>query len=163
MNLNNLQPNTPRKAGKRIGRGGKRGTYSGKGMKGQKSRAGAGIKPGFRGGDNRVWQLFPKQRGASKKPGGSGNTAPHRKHRFFQLRHTKPGVVNLDQLNRFSDGEVLTPDVLVQQGLVSEHKKRIKRIKILSEGELKRKLEFKGFEFSKLAKEKILKAGSTIK
>ena len=77
MDLSNLQPNPLRKSKKRVGRGGKRGFSSGGGTKGQKSRAGAGVKPGFRGGDNRLWQLFPKQRGASKKPGGKGS---HKKH-----------------------------------------------------------------------------------
>src|SRR3989338_10023966 len=104
MNLSNLQPNTPRKSVKRVGRGGKRGTYSGKGQKGQKSRAGAGFKPGFRGGDNRIWQLFPKQRGASKKPGGSGIYA---KHRFYQLRHDKNPGINIEEFNKFSEGETV--------------------------------------------------------
>ena len=157
MNLNELKPNTARKSRKRVGRGGKKGTYSGKGSKGQKSRAGAGVKPGFRGGDNRIWQLFPKQRGASKKPGGSG---PHRKHRFFQLRHPKAESVNLGQLNKFSDGQLLTPEVLIKEGLVSGY---AKRIKILGEGELKKKLDFKGLEFSVSAKDKVSKAGGVIK
>src|SRR3989344_8249515 len=104
MDLSQLQPHTPRKSLKRVGRGGKRGTYSGKGQKGQKSRAGASVKPGFRGGDNRIWQLFPKQRGASKKPGGSGIYA---KHRFYQLRKDKPTAVNIEELNKFNDGDIV--------------------------------------------------------
>ena len=157
MNLTNLKPNTQRKHTKRVGRGGKRGTFSGKGSKGQKSRAGAGVKPGFRGGDNRIWQLFPKQRGASKKPGSS---RPHKKHRFFRLRHDKLEVINLDQLNKFNDGQILTPDSLAQEGIVSA---RTKGVKILGDGELKKKLELHGFEFSSSAKQKILKAGGVIK
>ncbi len=156
MDLSNLKPNTHRKQSKRVGRGGKRGTFSGKGSKGQKSRAGAGVKPGFRGGDNRIWQLFPKQRGASKRPGGS---RPHKKHRFFQVRHSKPEVINLDQLNQFNDGQVLTPDALVQEGIISNSSK----VKILGSGELRKKLELQGFEFSGSAKQKILKAGGIIK
>lgn len=156
MDLSQLQPNTLRKSAKRVGRGGKRGTYSGKGMKGQKSRAGAGVKPGFRGGDNRLWQLFPKQRGASKKP---GNASPHRKHRYFQLRTEKPAVLNLDVLNRFSDGQLVNPGMLAEQGLISDAKMRVK---ILGDGELKKKLEFHGFAFSKSARQKIAKAGGTI-
>ena len=156
MDLSQLKSKTQRKSTRRVGRGGKRGTYSGKGTKGQKSRAGAGFKPGFRGGDNRLWQLFPKQRGASKKP---GNSRPHKKHRFFQLRHTKPAVLNLDQFNIFDDGLVLTPEILVKEGLVSENKNGIK---ILGDGELKKKLDFQGFFFSKSATEKILKAGGKI-
>lgn len=157
MDLSQLRSKTQRPPRRRVGRGGKRGTYSGKGMKGQKSRAGAGVKPGFRGGDNRIWQLFPKLRGASKKP-GSGR--PHKKHRFFQLRHAKPAVLNLEELNMFDDGQVLTPDLLVKEGLASDESLGIK---ILGDGELKRKLEFQGFTFSKSAKDKILKLGGTIK
>ena len=157
MDLSQLKSRTQRSPRRRVGRGGKRGTYSGKGTKGQKSRAGAGFKPGFRGGDNRIWQLFPKQRGASKKP---GSNRPHKKHRFFQLRHTKPAVFNLDRFNVFDDGQLLTPETLVDKGLISNDNKGIK---ILGDGELKKKLVFQGFDFSKSAKEKILKTGGTIK
>src|SRR3990167_957289 len=104
MNLNQLKSHTPRKSAKRVGRGGKRGTFSGHGSKGQKSRAGSSVKPGFRGGDNRLWQLFPKQRGATKKP---GSNRPHMKHRFFQVRHKKPDVLSLDFFNAFNDGTIL--------------------------------------------------------
>ncbi len=155
MHSGQLKPNTPRKSRKRVGRGGKRGTYSGKGIKGQKSRAGAGVKPGFRGGDNRLWQLFPKQRGASKKPGGSN---PHPKHRYFQLRHGKPAVLNLGFFNQF-DGEILTPKMLAEKGFVNSAKDGVK---ILGGGELKKKLKFEGFKFSQSARDKVLKAGGTI-
>ena len=151
MNLNQLKSKTKRKSAKRVGRGGKRGTYSGKGTKGQKSRAGAGFKQGFRGGDNRLWQLFPKLRGATKKPGKCGNTRIHVKHRYFQLRHDKVRVLNLDFFNKFEDGQEVTPELLAK-----------KEIKILGEGELKKKLEFRGFTFSESAREKILKSGSKI-
>jgi len=148
MNLNQLKSHTKRKDAKRVGRGGKRGTYSGKGTKGQKSRAGAGFKQGFRGGDNRLWQLFPKLRGATKKP---GSNRPHMKHRYFQLRHDKIKVFNLDFFNKFEDGQEITPEFLSR-----------KEVKVLGEGQLKKRLEFKGFTFSKSAREKILKSGSTI-
>ncbi len=148
MNLSQLKSNTIRKSAKRVGRGGKRGTYSGKGVKGQKSRAGAGFKQGFRGGDNRLWQLFPKLRGATKKP---GSNKPHMKHRYFQLRHDKVKVLNLDFFNKFKDGLQVTPELFAK-----------KEIKILGEGQLKKKLEFRGFTFSESAREKIIKSGSTI-
>lgn len=148
MNLNQLKPHTKRKDAKRVGRGGKRGTTSGKGTKGQKSRAGAGFKQGFRGGDNRLWQLFPKLRGATKKP---GSNRPHMKHRYFQLRHDKIKVLNLDFFNKFEDGQKISPELLSR-----------KDVKILAEGDLKRRLEFNGFTFSKSASEKVLKSGSTI-
>lgn len=157
MDLSNLQPNTPRKSVKRVGRGGKRGTYSGGGTKGQKSRAGAGVKPGFRGGDNRIWQLFPKQRGASKKSGGKG---PHKKHRYFRLHQDKPVVFNLGFFNQFTEEELISPEFLNKKGLLSNGKNKVK---ILGDGELKSKLNFEGFDFSKSAKDKITKAGGTIK
>lgn len=156
MELHNLKPNTQRKYSKRVGRGGKRGTYSGKGTKGQKSRAGAGVKPGFRGGDNRLWQLFPKQRGASKKP---GSNRPHPKHRYYQLRHDKSPVVNLESLNQFAEGTIVTPELLFEKGVIINADKGVK---ILSNGNLNRRLEFKGFDFSATAKEKIEKAGGKI-
>ena len=157
MNLSQLQSDTPRKSKKRVGRGGKRGTYSGKGQKGQKSRAGAGVKPGFRGGDNRIWQLFPKQRGASKKPGGSGM---YPKHRFYQLRKDKPQIVNIEEFNKFSDGETVTPKTLFEKEMVG---RTGKNIKILGDGEFSRKLIFEGFSLSKSARDKIVKAGGIIR
>ena len=157
MNLNQLKPKTPRKSLKRVGHGGKRGTYSGGGTKGQKSRAGSGVKPGFRGGDNRLWQLFPKQRGASKKPGGKG---PHRKHRFFRVHQTKPTVFNLGFFNQFTEEEIINNELLHKKGFIPDM--RIK-VKVLGDGDLKRKLAFHGFNLSKSAKDKILKAGGEIK
>lgn len=157
MNLSNLQPKTLRKDKKRVGRGGKRGTFSGHGTKGQKSRAGAGVKPGFRGGDNRIWQLFPKQRGASKKPGGSGIYA---KHRFYQLRHDKPFILDIKEFNKFSDGETVSPKTLFEKGIF---KNGAKEVKILGDGELAKRLVFEGFRLSKSARDKIVKTGGTIK
>ena len=157
MDLSNLQPKTFRKNQKRVGRGGKRGTYSGGGTKGQKSRAGAGVKPGFRGGDNRIWQLFPKQRGASKKPGGKG---AHRKHRYYQLRQDKPVVFNLSFFNQFTSEELINPELLNKKGFLSNSQRKVK---ILGDGELKRKIDFQGFTFSQKAKQKISKAGGAIK
>jgi len=157
MNLNQLKPNTSRKSGKRVGRGGKRGTYSGKGQKGQKSRAGASVRPGFRGGDNRIWQLFPKQRGASKKPGGSG---VYVKHRFYQLRKKKPTAVNIEELNKFAEGDTVNPQSLFDKGILG---RASKKVKILGEGELNKKLVFEGFRLSKSARDKINKAGGTIR
>ncbi|HVZ10965.1 MAG TPA: uL15 family ribosomal protein [Candidatus Paceibacterota bacterium] len=156
MQLHQLKPKTPRAYGKRVGRGGKKGTYAGKGTKGQKSRAGAGVKPGFRGGDNRLWQLFPKQRGASKKP---GSNRPHRKHRYYQLRHAKPAAVNLDVFNRFDDKTRVTPEMLVEAGIILNARAGVK---VLGGGTLKKKVLFEGFAFSASAKDAILKAGGTI-
>jgi len=157
MDLSQLKPKTPRKSLKRVGRGGKRGTYSGGGTKGQKSRAGSGVKPGFRGGDNRIWQLFPKQRGASKKPGGKG---PHRKHRYFQYKQDKPTVFNLGFFNQFTEEDIINPDLLIKKGFIVNPQEKVK---VLGGGEIKRKLNFDGFKFSKSAKDKIEKFGGKIK
>lgn len=157
MQLHELRPTTIRKRGKRVGRGGKRGTTSGGGTKGQKSRAGASVKPGFRGGDNRIWQLFPKQRGASKKP---GNSSPHRKHKFYRLRQSKPVVVDLDKFNVFENGSTVTPALLAERGVIGDISRGVK---VLSSGELKRKLVFEGFSFSESAREKIAKAEGEVK
>lgn len=145
MQLHELKPTIKKKHKKRVGRGGKRGTYSGKGIKGQKSRAGAGIKPGFRGGDTPLWKKFHKVRGASKKldikkPG-------------FQVHHPRPEIVNLRDLNkRFTEGETVSPKTLLDKHLV----KKIKHgVKILGKGELRKKLVFKGVEMSKSVKERL--------
>lgn len=156
MNLSNIQPKTKRKAKKRVGRGGKKGTFSGKGTKGQKSRAGAYVRPGFRGGDNRIWQLFPKQRGASKKP---GNSSPHKKHRFFQLRKGKFAVLNVEFFNRFNDNDTINPEMLAGGGFDIGGSKKIK---ILGTGKLSKKLKFEGFIYSETAKTKIESAGGSI-
>ncbi len=157
MDLSNLQPNTPRKSEKRVGRGGKRGTYSGGGTKGQKSRAGSGVKPGFRGGDNRLWQLFPKQRGASKKPGGKGI---HRKHRYYQYRQDKPTVFNLGFFNQFTGEELINSELLNKKGFLPSPKGKVK---VLGGGELQGGKNFQGFDFSKSARQKIAKLGGTVK
>ena len=133
MQLHNIKPNTPRKNQKRVGRGGKRGTFSGHGTKGQKGRAGASVKPGFRGGDNRIWQLFPKLRGASKKP---GNKKPHAKHKYFQLRHKKSEIINLGELNAF-DG-MIEPKTLVDAGIVQSSRNGVK---ILGVGKIEKKIQ----------------------
>lgn len=156
MQLSTLKPKHARTYSKKIGRGGKRGTTSGKGTKGQKSRAGATVRPGFRGGDNRLWQLFPKQRGAGKK---LGNKRPHHKHRFFTLRHSKPAEVNISLLSLFKDGETVSVQTLVEKGLVAAG---ARVVKILGDGELQRKLTFAGVRMSASAKIKIESAGGTI-
>lgn len=156
MHLSSLKSKHTRKSRKRIGRGGKRGTTSGAGTKGQKSRAGASVRAGFRGGDNRIWQLFPKQRGASSKP---GNKRPHRKQRFYSIRRYKPWEVNLRVLGVFKDGDTVSPATLIEKGLVSAS---ADRVKILATGELKRKLTFNGVMVSEAAKSKIVKAGGII-
>jgi len=156
MQIHTLKPSTPRKHKKVIGRGGKRGTTSGKGTKGQKSRAGASVRPGFRGGDNRMWQLFPKQRGASKK---HGNKRPHAKHRYFSIKRWKPWEVNLSALAAFTEGDTVTPQTLADKGVVPAGSSPVK---ILGTGDLKKKLTFKDVKVSVSAKAKIENAGGTV-
>jgi len=156
MQLSTLKPKHRRKKHKRIGRGGKRGTTSGQGTKGQKSRAGASVRPGFRGGDNRIWQLFPKQRGASSKP---GNKSPHRKHRYYSVKRFKPWEVNLRDLADYREGETVSLETLAAKGVIPAG---AYRAKILATGDLKKKLAFSGVSVSASARAKIEKAGGTI-
>ena len=153
MQLHQLVSKTKNKKRKRVGRGGKRGTFSGHGSKGQKSRAGTRIRPGFRGGDNPIWKLFPKRRGATKKV--------DIKHAKFQVRQIKPAIVSLDVLNsNFKDNEIVSPKTLVKNGIIG---KTDSVVKILGDGELSKKLIFSRLKFSKSAKDKIIKSGSIIK
>jgi len=153
MQINQLTTTNPKKTRKRVGRGGKRGTFSGRGSKGQKARAGHRIRPGFRGGDNPFWKLFHKQRGASKKT--------EIKHSLFEIRQKKPAVLNLEVLGDFfKEGDMITPQVLVKRGLVKTAKKGVK---ILGGGEFNKRLVIKGIKLSTSAKEKILKMGGEIK
>ncbi len=101
--------------------------------------------------------MFPKLRGASKKP---GNASPHPKHRFYRLRHEKPAIVNLNLLNELDGTQEVSPALLLEKGLIDSIKNGVK---VLGDGELMKKLSFKkGFKFSATAKEKILKAGGKI-
>jgi large subunit ribosomal protein L15 len=155
MDLSNLKPKTKRVSGKRIGRGGKRGTTSGAGTKGQKSRSGKGITPGFRGGDNRIWQLFPKQRGATSRP---GSKRPHRKQRYAKFPNRYLAPVNLSDLRSFKEGETVSPQTLTEKGLIRSSSP----VKILGFGQLGKKLTFKDVMTSASAKTAIEKAGGTI-
>ncbi len=152
MQLHDTQFSDHRASRKRVGRGGKRGFTSGRGTKGQKARAGTRIRPGFRGGDNPIWKLFPKQRGASKKTDV--------KHRSFQVHYNKPAIVDLDAINRaFKDGERVEPKTLLKRHLVMTN---TNGIKVLGDGTLKKKLMFSKVTLSKSATKKVAAAGGTI-
>ena len=142
MQIHQLKPKTKRKKKKRVGRGGKRGTYSGKGMKGQKSRAGAKLKPAIR----EFIKRYPKLRGYR-----------------FKGRKKKVVIVNIGDLEkRFKKDEKINPQALLKKGLISKMKGRIPTIKILGEGKITKKLIIEKCQFSKQAKEKIEKAGGKI-
>lgn len=144
LNLSNLKPfQRARKKKKRLGRGNSsgHGTYSTRGQKGQRARSGGRkglIKLGLR---NLILQ--------TPKKGG------------FKSLALKNEALNLEKLNVFSPGTVITPQLLLEKGLI---KKVTQPIKILGKGEIDKPLHFdSGFAFSKGAKEKILKAQGTIK
>lgn len=146
MQLHQLSPAKKLHTPKRVGRGGKRGTFSGRGSKGQTSRAGHRIRKGFRGGDNPVWKLFPKQRGATKKT--------KIKRRMFQIQQNKPIVFNMRDLEKyFASGETVSKATLAEKGMIKSAKLKVK---ILGTGKLTKKLTFADdLIFSKSAREQI--------
>lgn len=143
MQLHQLQPIHKLKKRKRVGRGGKRGTYSGRGMKGQRSRAGKRLKPVIR----ELIKRYPKLRG----------------YKFKGFR-PKPAIINLEVLERkFQTGEKVTPKSLLERRLIRKIKGRLPGVKILGTGELTKKLTIEGCQISKSAKEKIEKSGGAIR
>jgi len=141
MQFHNVQRKTYNKTKKRVGRGGKRGTYSGRGLKGQKSRAGRKIRPQMRDTIKKI----PKKRG----------------YRFASIK-VKPLVVNIALLDVvFKDGETITPQMLVDK--LQKKKKGRLQIKILGKGTLTKALSVSGCLMSRSAHEKIEQAGGSVK
>ena len=142
MKLENLSPAYGSKQSrKRIGRGGKYSKTAGKGEKGQNARSGGGVRVGFEGGQLPLFRRLGKR--------GFNNT------RFATVYAT----VNVSDLNRFEDGTVVTPELLIETGLL---KKQLDGVKVLGNGELTKKLTVKATRFSKTAKTKIESVGGTI-
>ena len=142
MKLNELQRNIgATHAKKRIGRGpgSGLGKTGGRGQKGQKARSGASINPVFEGGQLPLYRRIPKRGFKNAK---------------FK---TVYAVINLDDLNRFEDGTVVTPALLKDTGLV---KKQFDGIKVLGRGKLEHKLTIQAHKFSESAVAKIKEAGS---
>ena len=142
MKLENLSKTPELKARKRVGRGpgsgmGKTSTH---GQKGQKARSGVSIKPWFEGGQTPLYRRLPKF-GFSNK-------------RF----ETKYAVVNLDDLNRFNDGDEVTPEILKEKGII---KKQLDGVKVLARGSLEKKLTIKAHRFSSKAVSKIEEKGGS--
>jgi large subunit ribosomal protein L15 len=152
LNLSTLKPAQPRKARKRVGRGMGSGTgrYSGRGIKGQKSRSGSHKMPaGFEGGQMPIDMRLAKLRGNT-----SADAMPIGPFRTY----TQP--VNLRDLEaRFSAGEEVTPDALKAKGLI---RKLSVDVKILGVGELSKQLSVSAHGFSKTAREKIEAAGGSV-
>lgn len=146
MQLHELRPKHKLKTKQRFGRGGKRGNYSGRGIKGQKSRSGHRFQPVIR----ELIKRYPKLRGYRFNPKSSGQQA-------------LTAVLNVEVLEqRFKEGEKITPAILIERKIIRQIRGRVPRVKILSKGEIKKSLQIEGCLFSKMAKEKIEKAGGKI-
>lgn len=142
MKLHELKPaEGSRQERKRLGRGigSGQGKTAGKGHKGQNARSGGGVRPGFEGGQTPLYRRLPK-RG------------------FTNVSRKEFAIVNLDALNRFEDGTEVTPELLIEIGVVSNEKAGIK---ILAKGNVEKKLTVKAHKFSSAAKEAIEAAGGT--
>ncbi len=140
MRLHELRPpEGARKVAKRKGRGmaSGLGKTSGRGQKGQKARSGSGVRRGFEGGQMPYFQRLPK-RG------------------FTNIFKKRWSVINLGDLSSFKKGTVVTPDLLLEAGLLKSLKDPVK---ILGDGELNHKLEVHAQGFSKQARAKIEAAG----
>lgn len=140
MNINDLKPNPgAKKNRKRVGRGtgSGNGTTAGRGMNGQWSRSGGGVRPGFEGGQMPLQRRLPK-RG------------------FNNIFRTQYATVNVSALNIFEDGAVVNAEALINAGLL---KKTLDGVKVLGNGELTKKLTVEAAAFSASAKQKIEEAG----
>ena len=143
MNLNELKYTEGSRTSKRRicrGLGSGLGKNGGSGNKGQKSRSGGGVRPGFEGGQNPIYRRLPK-RG------------------FTNFTRVEYDVVNVRDLNKFENETVVTPTLLVEKGLIPSSSNNVK---ILGDGELNVKLTVKANKFSKSAEEAIKNAGGTV-
>ncbi len=141
MQLHQLKP-TKKKKKKVVGRGGCHGTYSTRGLKGQKSRSGGGKGRSFAGDKTPLFRRTPKLRG-------------------FKSLYAKNNITNVSALEaNFGSGDVISPSSLLKKGLISKIKPRVK---ILGNGELNKKFVVEGCIISKSAEEKIKKAKGEIK
>ena len=152
LSLSNLSPAQPRQDRKRIGRGmgSGKGRYSGRGLKGQKSRAGSHkMRAGFEGGQMPMYMRLPKQRGSTSK-----DAMPVGPFRTFTQ-----GVNVRDLETRFDAGADVTPEALKEHGLIRNLRTDVK---ILGHGDLSKKLTVTAHRFSATAREKIESAGGTV-
>lgn len=142
MQLHDLKRKTQNKSEKRVGRGGKRGKTSGRGTKGQKARAGHSIRPDIR----EQLKKLPKLRGYA-----------------FNSIQTKPTVINVSVLEaRFTEGETITPSVLIENKIITARRGASVEVKILGNGDLTKRFTVHGCVVSASAKEKIEKVGGVI-
>src|SRR4051794_7463132 len=151
LNLSNLQPAQERVDRKRVGRGlgSGKGRYAGRGIKGQKSRAGSHkMRPGFAGGQMPIYMRLGKLRGATSK-----DAMPIGPFRTYTV------PVNVRDLDRFDAGAEVTPESLVEVGLIKNTKTDVK---LLGDGELSKKLTVRVHAISASAREKIEAAGGSV-
>lgn len=145
MQQHQVKRKTKRKKHRVVGRGGKHAKTSGRGTKGQKSRAGRKIRPEIR---DRIKKL-PKLRGRGK------NSLKKFRKEF--------APINLSILsNSFNNGEIVSVEALFQKGIIKSQNGRLPKVKILGSGEIDKKLELKGLFASKNARDKIEKSGGKI-
>ena len=137
-------PKGARKSRKRVGRGdgSGRGSYSGRGMKGQNSRSGGGVRPGFEGGQQ------PLITRLDKLPG------------FTNIFRREFSVINVDELAAFPANSEVTPQTLVESGVVRDLRKPVK---ILGRGDIERALVVEANRFSGSARRKIEAAGGSVR
>lgn len=142
MKQNTIQSNPgSRRARKRVGRGGNRAVYSGRGMKGQNARTGGGVRPGFEGGQTPLLRRMPKLKGFKN---------PNRVEYF---------ALNLNRLeDLFKDGETVDVASLIKKGVL----KKPMELKLLGTGDLKKKLNITVNKASATATQKVEKAGGTL-
>ena len=136
-------PKGARKNRKRLGRGDSsgNGSFSGRGMKGQKSRSGGGVRLNFEGGQLPITKRLPHLRG------------------FTNIFRIEYAYVNVDRLGRFPAETEITPEMLVKAGYVKNLRKPIK---VLGRGEIDVALTVEAHAFTKSAREKIEAAGGSI-
>ena len=132
-----------RKNKKRIGRGNAagQGTYAGRGLKGQKSRSGKGVKRGFEGGQNRMIKGLPMKRG------------------FTNIFKTEYELITLDTLNLYNTGDPITPETLREGGYIRGANKN--PVKILGTGQISSSITILAHKFTRSARASIEAAGGT--
>lgn len=132
-----------RKRSKRVGRGNGSGwgTYAGRGLNGQNSRTGGGVRPGFEGGQTPLYRKMPKLKG------------------FKNVNRVEFQVVNVEKLNNFDEGQEIDTIKLYEANLIGN---KAQPVKILGDGELSKKLTVKVDRVSKSAREKIEKAKGSV-
>lgn len=136
-------PKGSKHARKRVGRGNAsgHGTYSGRGVKGQKSRSGGKPKLGFEGGQTKMIKRLPRRRG------------------FTNMFRKEYSAVNLRDLERFESGTEVTPELLKESRILRSLRRPVK---VLATGELTKPLTVKAHKFSMTARAKIEAAGGTV-